>query len=61
MEESERALLRDLTLNNDSTIAAVGLVSGAMARLILGVYLLLPSRAASWMATFEGSSMVDQG
>ena len=29
------------------------------AGLILGVFLLLPSRAASWMANFEGSSMVD--
>jgi hypothetical protein len=31
----------------------------ALAGLILGVFLLLPSRAASWMANFEGSSMVD--
>jgi hypothetical protein len=30
----------------------------ALAGLILDVFLLLPSRAASWMANFEGSSMV---
>jgi hypothetical protein len=30
----------------------------ALAGLILDVFILLPSRAASWMANFEGSSMV---
>ena len=30
----------------------------ALTGLILDVFLLLPSRAASWMANFEGSSMV---
>jgi hypothetical protein len=29
-----------------------------LAGLILDVFILLPSRAASWMANFEGSSMV---
>lgn len=27
----------------------------------MDIFLLLPSRAASWIANFEGSSMVDWG